>query len=142
MQPLETRLLAKVRVNAETDCWEWQGATNALGYGRIRLPGKNGGVAFAHRAAYELFVGPIPVGLVMDHLCRNPSCCNPEHLEPVPQKVNSDRGRNPARATCAKGHAAEDQVMRVNQGKLRRVCVPCGRDRARESARRKRECSA
>jgi hypothetical protein len=45
----------------------------------------------AHRVVYERVRGPIPKGLVLDHLCRNPGCVNPEHLEPVSQATNLRR---------------------------------------------------
>ena len=46
----------------------------------------------AHRVAWELIRGPIPEGLVLDHLCRTSACVNPDHLEPVPQAINMIRG--------------------------------------------------
>src|SRR5260221_14462809 len=71
-------------------CWEWQGYTNNHGYGQFR-PTK-GDRRFAHRFSYELFRAPIPTGLVIDHLCRNPRCVNPDHLEPVTERENMLRG--------------------------------------------------
>jgi hypothetical protein len=50
----------------------------------------------AHRFAYELLVGPIPEGLVIDHLCRNRRCVNPAHLEPVTAEENWRRGDAPS----------------------------------------------
>lgn len=70
-------------------CWRWRGSIQANGYGRFRANGKT---TYAHRAAYALFVGPIPDGLGLDHLCRNRWCVNPEHLEPVTQRENIRRG--------------------------------------------------
>lgn len=76
-------------VDANTGCWVWQGYKSPLGYGQARF----GGVAMnAHRAVYLMRVGPIPEGLVLDHLCRNPSCVNPDHVEPVTQAENVRRG--------------------------------------------------
>lgn len=54
-------------------CWSWTGPKNERGYGHIRHQ-------YAHRIAYELFVGPIPDGLFVLHRCDNPPCTNPEHL--------------------------------------------------------------
>ena len=87
-------------------CWEWQASTDRKGYGHMRV----GGVLHkAHRLSYEHFVGPIRSGLVMDHLCRNPPCVNPLHLEPVTYQVNALRGFGPSaqharRVDCINGH--------------------------------------
>lgn len=67
------------------DCWEWTGAKTGAGYGHVLLNYKN---VYAHRLSYELLVGPIPEGLVIDHVCRNRGCINPEHLEPVTPREN------------------------------------------------------
>lgn len=78
---------ATIRARCEitpNGCWEWQGARQR-GYGRIRS-GAN--VLRVHRVTYEAMVGPIPDGLDLDHLCRNRSCCNPAHLEPVTRREN------------------------------------------------------
>ena len=74
-------------------CWIWTGASvNSRGprYGTYRL--SNGKAKKAHRMIYESLKGLIPVGLELDHLCRNTLCVNPEHLEPVTHKVNVQRG--------------------------------------------------
>lgn len=70
-------------------CWLWTGSRRG-GYGRAKLAGI--GSIDAHRLSYEHHVGPIPDGLVIDHLCRNRSCINPAHLEPVTTKENIRRG--------------------------------------------------
>ena len=94
--PLADRFWSKVQ-KQESGCWIWTGTrTRDGGYGQIRLPGLYapliGPMRLAHRVAYELLVGPIPAGLVLDHLCRNRRCVNPAHLEPVTQRVNIQRG--------------------------------------------------
>jgi hypothetical protein len=73
----------------ENGCWVWQGSTSGKGYGYLRVNGRSN---YAHRVSYEAFVGPIPEGEVIDHLCRNARCCNPSHLEPVSTSVNVQRG--------------------------------------------------
>ena len=60
-------------------CWEWSRSRTAAGYGKMTRDGR-GGWMLAHRASYEHFVGPIPQGLVVMHMCDNPPCINPEHL--------------------------------------------------------------
>lgn len=69
-------------------CWLWCG-TMFGGYGQYSHEGKT---RKAHRRSYEALVGPIPEGLALDHLCRNPSCVNPAHLEPVTWRENVYRG--------------------------------------------------
>src|SRR4051794_28099208 len=71
------RFIHKIVIDGASGCWEWQGATDHGGYGEFHMSARN---ARAHRMAYELFAGPIPDGLDLDHLCRNPPCVNPEHL--------------------------------------------------------------
>lgn len=73
-------------------CWEWQGNRTAGGYGRFDIEGRS---IPAHRYAYESRVGPIPPRLVIDHLCRNPPCVRPDHLEPVTTIQNTLRGDVP-----------------------------------------------
>lgn len=73
----EERLNAKLKKNAATGCWEYQGGDGNRGYGQIRI---NGIKYRAHRVAYSLFVGEIPEGMNVCHKCDNPSCCNPDHL--------------------------------------------------------------
>lgn len=70
------------------ECWLWTGAIQSGGYGEIRHLGRT---RLAHRVSYEVHVGPIPIGLQLDHLCRNTRCVNPTHLEPVTQSVNVRR---------------------------------------------------
>jgi hypothetical protein len=62
--------------------------TDPDGYGRVWL---YGGMVLAHRASFEAFVGPIPEGMEIDHLCYVPSCVNPEHLEPATRAENNRR---------------------------------------------------
>ena len=69
-------------------CWVWQRATNGSGYGVMKVKGKR---KYAHRHYYEQIIGPIPDGLEIDHLCNNPSCVNPVHLEPKTHSENISR---------------------------------------------------
>lgn len=106
-------------------CWTWTGSIAGNGYGGIRVAGV---WTRAHRVAYEMFVGPIPPGLVIDHLCRNRRCVRPDHLEPVTFRENILRGSAPsavhARKTeCPRGHPYAGDNLRVVKG--RRACVAC-----------------
>lgn len=127
----EKRLAAfwrKVEVLGPNDCWMWRGARDNNGYGVVTLVSRpHKGVA-SHRFAYEAQVGPIPVGLQIDHLCRNRLCQNARHLEPVTQKVNLLRGEGwgaqAARKTeCPSGHPYDEVNTRWYQG--RRYCRAC-----------------
>ncbi|MFY9341090.1 MAG: HNH endonuclease signature motif containing protein [Planctomycetota bacterium] len=105
------------------DCWLWQKSVQSAGYGAYGVRSK---VRLAHRIAFELANGPIPSGKVLDHLCRNPRCVRPDHLEVVDQRTNMLRGVGPqarARRTgkCKRGHE-------FTSGK---PCRVCGTDRQR-----------
>lgn len=75
-------------------CWLWDGNISGSGYGylsqRVGAEGRPASV-YAHRMAYEMFVGEVPAGLEVDHLCRVRSCVRPDHLEPVTHAENVRR---------------------------------------------------
>lgn len=73
----------------KTPCWIWQLAVDKNGYGKIS---RQGGSHEAHRRIYEGLRGPIPADHHLDHLCRIPPCVNPDHVEPVLQVINTQRG--------------------------------------------------
>lgn len=77
------------RIQQAGECWTWTGDRLPKGYGRFKVDGRD---LYAHRWIYEYMVAEIPDGLVLDHLCRNPPCVNPWHLEPVTTLVNNLRG--------------------------------------------------
>jgi hypothetical protein len=108
-----------------TGCWLWH-KYRPDGYARIR----RGTADYAHRYYYKTYVGPIPDGMELDHLCRVRHCVNPRHLEPVTPKVNTLRGLSPAaqfaRAThCVNGHPFDEANTYVNA--RQRVCRTCAR---------------
>lgn len=139
--PLE-RFWKYVRKNGPNGCWEWTGGKHASGYGSFSI--RTGTKIGAHRFAYASLVGPIPGDMELDHLCRNPSCVRPDHLEPVTHQENSQRGMTGlargeelrTRTHCPRGHPYDEENTYRNRGE--RTCRECGRVAARIYQRRKR----
>lgn len=122
------------KVDRSGDCWEWLAHRNWGGYGRFWWGGRLGQ---AHRFAFQLTHGPIPLGLTIDHLCRNRGCVNPAHLEAVSMRENTLRGiggpANNARKThCYLGHPLDEANTTIYErdGKPVRRCRACHRRRA------------
>ena len=134
------RFWPKVDRSAGQDsCWLWTAAKEPAGYGHFK---KDGRPHPAHRVAYEMVVGPIPDGLDLDHLCRNPSCVNPAHLEPVTPRENTRRadtvlGIRSAATHCRQGHPLAEGNLRTDKSG-RRFCRACHRIRQREYVARRR----
>lgn len=80
------RLVSKILVDKDSECWCWQGHKNRKGYGQIKMHGK---AHWAHRVSYSTFIGPIPDGLSIHHTCHNAECVNPDHLTTVTVSENS-----------------------------------------------------
>lgn len=124
--------------NVKSGCWLWTRAADGKGYGQFRV---NGRQHRAHRIFYEMFVGRIPRGLQIDHLCRVTRCVNPDHLEAVLAQTNMRRSLSPAgenakKTSCIHGHLlAGSNVQWTRSG---RKCVECGRKASREYQKRKR----
>ncbi|MEU3219995.1 HNH endonuclease signature motif containing protein [Streptomyces sp. NPDC006971] len=129
-----SRFWAKVSGGNVDTCWEWTAYRDPNGYGRFSIGGRAGQMEGAHRVAYQLMVGDIPAGLELDHLCRNPSCVNPWHLEPVPHAVNSRRSsagqanaaRQRAVTHCPHGHPYSPENTGYRKDSRRR-CKACDR---------------
>lgn len=119
------RFVTKVAV-ADGGCWIWTAACTK-GYGQFKV---NGRQFSAHRVAYEALVGPIPEGLVIDHLCRQTRCVNPAHMEVVTVAENTRRGDAGAnertKTHCPQGHPYDENNTYLYRGKWRR-CRICSR---------------
>lgn len=107
-------------------CWLWSGVMTERSYGHFFIAN---GWFRAHRVAWTLARGPIPGGRSLDHLCRNHSCVNPDHLEVVTHEVNVLRGESPTaknatKTHCAHGHAFTPENTKFNRVK-HRICIAC-----------------
>lgn len=133
--PLE-RLLD--RIDFTESCWLWTGTTNGVGYGLLSSNNKK---VYAHRFSYEWFVGPIPAGLTLDHLCRVTRCVNPDHLEPVTNRENILRGtgfaaKNSVKTHCPQGHLYDEENTYHHPNGDGRKCRACARQVQKERRRR------
>lgn len=140
-EPLDQRIRRLSKCD-ENGCWIWQGTIMNSGYGQIgvRVGGGKQRTTGAHRVSYETFVGPIPEGLVIDHLCRVRPCVNPNHLDVVTNRENTMRspiaiGRENALKThCPHGHPYDDENTywyRIGRAGKGRLCRTCQREHAR-----------
>ena len=124
---IRERVRTRVIIDAN-GCWVFQGSILPTGYGQL-WDGEHRG-ARAHRTSYRAFVGEIPDGLVIDHLCRNRACLNPDHLEPVTCRENILRGVGPtainARKTeCKRGHQYTPGNTYMDPSRGLRECRAC-----------------
>lgn len=137
------------KVNKTETCWLWTRPLNPSGYAYFKLERRD---QLVHRVSYEWAYGPIPDGLVLDHLCRVRHCVRPDHLEAVTQQVNILRGDGLAaaevkRTHCPRGHPYDEDNTRPD-GHGHRRCRQCHRDSDRErmrrirAAERQNRCSA
>jgi hypothetical protein len=125
------RVLEKV-VRGE-GCWAWTANHTNEGYGVVTYCGVR---TTAHRVVYQLLVGPIPAGMQLDHLCRNPSCVNPFHLEAVSGRENLRRGqgwsgRHAQQTHCVNGHEFTPENTLLHSGSGGRRCRECHADHQR-----------
>ena len=128
LSPVVTRMFKHLEVG---DCWEWVGSkTN--GYGRVQVDKRT---LYTHRVMWGELVGPIPLGMHLDHLCRNRACCNPDHMEAVRPVENTRRGEGNARKQrCPNGHAYEGDNLYIwvdKRGYEHRYCRRCNIERNR-----------
>lgn len=142
---LEDRWLLRVEKEGWGGCWRWIGATWAKGYGKFTIPVTQRRQG-AHVWGYEFYVGPVPPGLELDHLCRNPWCVNYEHLEPVTHQENVRRGdarknggHNVAKTHCPQGHEYTKGNTYYRPNRPGRNCRTCGREVTRRRKAEKRD---
>lgn len=145
-RPLKERFMEKVDLS-DDGCWLWTAAVTRTEapYGVFWLDRKQ---VPAHRVSYEIHVGPIPEGLHLDHLCRNPRCVNPDHLEPVTNAENILRGIGPPAVNAVKTHCdhghqftPENTYEYTRNGRTRRSCRACRRENQRRYLERRRSRS-
>jgi len=140
MNNAKERFWSRVDKHASpTGCWIWTAGKLASGYGSFRTNNK---AVVAHRYSYEQLVGPVAPGLQIDHICRNRTCVNPDHLEPVSQRTNLLRGISPPavnarKSRCPKGHEfTSENTYRYPNG--HRKCKQCRDSYKREYDRRRK----
>lgn len=122
-KPLKERFMQYIEKQPNGGCWLWTGGLSNGGYGKFQIDPKT---RLAHRVAYEIFIGPVPEGAQLDHLCRQRRCCNPSHLEPVACKENIRRGASVTKQFCVHGHERTPENIYVYPDGRRR-CILCRR---------------
>lgn len=138
-RPAAVRFWEKVDKAAPGGCWIWQASLFFSGYGQFQVGHAK---IRAHRWAYEREFGPIPDGLVLDHLCRERRCVNPAHLEAVTDRENVLRGDGPSARNARKTHCDSGHPFDVGNTRWtkegRRKCRRChaiGQQRRRDRLR-------
>ena len=129
-KPPEFRFWQKVDLDFDTGCWNWTAAKNSDGYGQFWPTNGKHRHSQAHRFSYETFIGKIPEGLTIDHICKNRGCVNPKHLEPVTIQVNVLRGngmavRNSNKTHCPQGHPYSGENLYIVPCNGGRQCKTC-----------------
>lgn len=132
---LPDRFWDKISPCPMTGCWLWFGSTTNRGYGSFNLGSRDGRqvTGMAHKITFTTFTNaPLPVfdgvRTVLDHKCRVRACCNPRHLEAVPEPVNVARGLSPSalhaqKTHCPKGHAyVGENVITYRKKRYCRAC--------------------
>jgi RNase P subunit RPR2 len=135
------RFWDKIRIDAN-GCWIWIACRNPNGYGRFYL---HGHLVLPHRVTWFEFVGDIPDGLELDHICNVPACCNPAHLQAITHVENLARRTAPSgpprKTHCKRGHALEGHNLAVTtrgtgqSGVLRRCRICRDADKRRYNER-------
>lgn len=147
--PVRDRLLAKVVIDQDSDCWVWTGSRSGVGlYGQIRV---NGRLRYVHRVSYEEHVGPIPEDQQLDHVksrgCVTTLCVNPAHLEPVSAAENHARSTAPGAYTarhgvCPRGHEQTPENTYITPSTGDRQCHACMKAARRSWRNRTKESTS
>jgi len=126
MANLSQRFLAKFQEVPEIGCWIWTACVDKDGYGQVTINSRS---YRAHRVSYESRFGAIPDGLVIDHLCRQPSCVNPDHLRAVTNRENlmAEGSLAPAKRQAEQTHCKRcgSELVQLSD---QRGCLPCRRE--------------
>lgn len=132
-QATADRFMSQLDKDGPGGCWLWLGHKTADGYGTYEV---NGMGTSAHKAALLIAKVEVPAGYYVDHLCRVRSCCNPEHLRPVPRRVSAlENNHSPHALNARKTHctprnhplSGDNLHYQLLGGELRRVCLACMR---------------
>jgi len=121
-------LVNQIKINTETDCWEWKGKRNPKGYGYCQFKGKQ---QKAHIVAYEVFLN-LKVKEQINHKCRVRHCINPSHLEDVTSEVNNRYSKgwtvnSEGTWSCKRGHLiTEENTRRTKTGIACKKCQVMG----------------
>lgn len=149
MKPLEDTIqldristfLSRVDYRGENGCWNWMAGKKLGGYGEFK-PHLGQNNRAAHTIMWEIRNGAVPEGLFLDHLCRNTTCVNPTHLEPVTCRENVLRGESIPAKNARKTHCGrcggEFDYFYIRNGSPRRACKACQHDRTRQYRARKK----
>lgn len=122
-------------------CCTWPGLRHNFGYG---ITSYHGRTCYVHRLLYEHFVGPVPEGMVLDHVhCDNPPCANWAHLQPTTNTQNvSRKHRNGSKTHCKNGHPLSGDnliVQKLRGSYMARVCRTCRIEYDKQRWARKKE---
>ena len=118
----------------DNECWEWLGNKNGNGYGQFK---KFGQTIRLHKFSYEFFKGSVPIGLEIDHLCKNRVCLNPNHLEAVTHQENIRRSLV-LLTHCPHGHEyTPENLVKSAKWKTCRICRNAHHKKYRINHRRK-----
>jgi len=136
------RIKARILYRPGSRCWHYCGIISDLGYGIVKIGGRRTRV---HRIVYEYYVGPIPAGLTINHLCHVRHCVNPDHMEVVTLRENLSgwRSGNRIKTHCPHGHPYDEAntrwyAQKVPGRALGRMCKTCERARCKIRQRRYR----
>jgi HNH endonuclease len=133
-------ILSRIQVHPTTGCHLWLGCRDSRGYGRVTINQK---LLFVHRVVWKYFKGDIPAGMVLDHLCLVPRCCNPEHIRVTTLAENTMApgsralGAVNSRKTCCS--KCGGPFSRRKTGRKQRFCPACNRVYDTNLKRRYRE---